>query len=100
MKKLILSGAVFAALTAGSGCLSSRVLGSALQSGDKNVTLVQTQDVYSVAYLFPFMMVHQFWKCSEAPGALTCHKVCNTKGSDLICPATAAGGASTVSTVK
>lgn len=100
MKKLIVSAALVAAAVSGSGCLASRSIGGVVQSAEKNVTLVQTQDLYMFAYLFPMKMVHQFWKCSEAPGTMTCHKVCDAKGSDLTCPATLPGGSTTVSTVK
>lgn len=100
MKKLALSMALFAATLSGSGCLSARHIAGVGQAGDKNVTLVQTADLYSFAYLFPVRMVHQFWKCSEAPGSMTCHKVCDAKGSDLTCPAVLPGGQATVSTVK
>lgn len=85
-----------ALLLAGSGCLSSRRLGGMSASGDKNVTLLQTQDVYSVAYLWPVKAVHQFWKCSEAPGEITCQKSCSADGTDLICPA----GGMTMANIK
>jgi hypothetical protein len=52
----------------GAGCPSSRDMGAVTLSKEKNVTLIQTQDVYSFALLFPIRLVHQFWKCSEAPG--------------------------------
>ncbi|MBL9039341.1 MAG: hypothetical protein JNG84_12555 [Archangium sp.] len=69
-----------------SGCLSSRVMKSVVQSGEKNVTLVQTWDTYSVLMLWPYKATHQFWKCSEVPGSMTCLPVCDAKGSDLMCP--------------
>jgi hypothetical protein len=70
---------------AGSGCLSSRVLKSTVQAGDKNVTLVQTYDTYSILW-WPVSAKHRFWKCSETPGAIDCGRVCDTEGSDLACP--------------
>ena len=74
------------AVVAGSSCLSSRVMKSVVQAGDKNVTLVQTFDTYSIFALWPYAAKHQFWKCTEAPGEMTCTKVCDAKGSDLVCP--------------
>jgi hypothetical protein len=100
MRNVILSACVLASLVSGSGCVSSRTIGGMNQSGEKNITLVETEDIYSVAYIFPFKSVHQFWKCSEAPGTMTCKKVCDVKGSDLTCPFVPVGGTGAVNTVK
>lgn len=96
MKPTTLRCVVMGLALAGSGCLSSRVIVGMGQAGDKNVTLVQTSDVYSFAYAFPVRVVHQFWKCSEAPGTLSCAKSCDTKGSDLTCPAAVGGVGSNI----
>ena len=85
MKKLSFLIVAIAAISS-SGCLSSRVMKSVVQAGDKNVTLVQTFDTYSIMALWPVWATHQFWTCSETPGEMNCAKVCNTKGSDLVCP--------------
>lgn len=77
-----------ALLLGGSGCLSSRALGPMAIARDKNVTLLQTQDTYSFAWMWPVKTVHQFWKCSESPGEISCKKVCSTDGSDLLCQST------------
>ncbi len=101
MKKILFSMMLAAAVVSGSGCLSHRVImGQPAQAADKNVTLVQTMDVYSLAFLFPIRMVHQFWKCGEAPGEMVCNKVCDVKGSDLTCPMTTAGGMNSVSSYQ
>lgn len=105
MKKLIsalpiTAGVAVAVVGVSSGCLASRTIGAMEQSGDKNVTLVETTDVYALAYVLPVRSVQQFWQCSEAPGTMSCKKVCDAKGSDLICPSTAGGDAAANSNVK
>jgi hypothetical protein len=82
-KTLLAAGLAVLALSA-SGCLSGRLIRSVAQSSDKNVTLVETYDMYS--YLIWVTGKHQFWKCSEVPGTMTCLKVCEAKDSDLTCP--------------
>lgn len=99
MKKILVTAALLVGTTSGTGCLASRTIGGMAQAPDKDVTLVQTQDVYALLYLYPVKTVHQFWKCSEAPGTMTCKKVCDTKNSDLVCP-TATLGASNVATIQ
>ena len=93
---LMLSGLVALALST-SGCLTSRTiyrLPSAVQlSSDKNVTLINTQDVYSVAFLWPVRVVDQYWHCTEAPGQINCKKACDGK-TDLTCPSFSLAGAS------
>lgn len=84
LKKTLLAGAIALTAVSSSGCLSSRVIRSVAQSSDKNVTLVETFDLYS--YLIMAVGKHQFWKCSEVPGTMTCQKVCEAKDSDLTCP--------------
>ena len=103
----LIAGASLAALAlGGSGCLSSRVLKSVIQAGDKNVTMVQTVDTFSFI-VWPVRVRQQFWKCSEQPGSITCQKSCTTKDSDLTCPDTwmpgspvPSGGASAGNSVK
>ena len=98
MKKLSLLVVFAVATLGGSSCLTSRVMKSVVQSGDKNVTLVQSYDTYTVLGMFPWAAKHQFWKCNEAPGSMTCAKVCDVDGSDLVCPAI--GAASTINSVQ
>lgn len=85
MRKRMLVVCAMAALS-GSGCLTSRVMKSVVQAGDKNLTLVQTYDVYTALLFWPWAAKHQFWTCSETPGAIACTKACDGGGSDLTCP--------------
>jgi hypothetical protein len=100
MRRSLISTFAIALALAGSGCLSSRFMTRTLQASDKNVTLVQTMDVYSFAYLFPVRLVHQFWKCGESPGEMQCAKVCDVKGSDLTCPMSVPGMSTNVSSFQ
>lgn len=84
-KTLLAAGLAVLALSA-SGCLSGRLIRSVAQSSDKNVTLVETYDRYTYIPGLWFAGKHQFWKCSEVPGTMTCLKVCEAKDSDLTCP--------------
>ncbi|MEW5741911.1 MAG: hypothetical protein AB1938_23555 [Myxococcota bacterium] len=86
LKKLLMVAALAAFAASTSGCLSSRLIRSVAQSGDKNVTLVETYDRYTYIPGLWFSGKHQFWKCSEVPGTMTCQKVCEAKDSDLTCP--------------
>lgn len=84
LKKTLLAAGLVAFALSASGCLSGRLIRSVAQSSDKNVTLVETYDMYS--YLLWVAGKRQFWKCSEVPGTMTCLKVCEAKDSDLTCP--------------
>jgi hypothetical protein len=84
LKKTLLGAGLALVALSSSGCLKSRVIRSMAQSSDKNVTLVETFDLYT--YLVMDIGKHQFWKCGEVPGTITCQKVCDAKGSDLTCP--------------
>lgn len=86
MNSRLMAVACALSLLAGSGCLSSRTLAGMNAAGDKNVTLIQTNDTYSVAFFYPLYAIKQFWKCSEAPGEITCTKVCSANDTDLYCP--------------
>jgi hypothetical protein len=100
MNKLILSLSLVLSLVGGSGCLSSRTIGRVAQAADKNATLVETDDVYSFAFVVPVKTVHQFWQCTESPGTMACKKLCDAKGSDLTCPVSYSGSPASVNTVK
>lgn len=91
MKNIVMALSVAMLALGGSGCLSSRVLKTVVQAGDKNVTLVQTMDTYSFI-VWPIKIRHQFWKCSEAPGQISCDKACSADGVDLTCPDTYVSG--------
>jgi hypothetical protein len=69
-----------------SGCLASRSLLSYRAGGEKTVSFVETADTYNVL-LWPVQRVHQFWKCIEAAGVITCQKECSSTNTDLTCPA-------------
>ncbi len=87
-RKMVAVAALATLAVGGSGCLWSRSLKSVIQSGDKNVTVIQTVDTYGIWFfqIFPTSIRHQFWKCSEQPGAISCKKSCTEKGVDLDCP--------------
>lgn len=86
LKKLSLVATLALMTLSSTGCLYSRNLRSLAQSGDKNVTLAETNDVYMYIFMMWFMAKHQFWKCSEVPGTITCKKECDASSSDLTCP--------------
>jgi hypothetical protein len=87
LKKTLFAATMAITALSTSGCLSGRVLRSVAQSRDKNVTLVETYDRYTYIPWMLYVAKHQFWKCSEVPGTMTCQKVCDAKDSDLLCPA-------------
>lgn len=90
LKKTLLGAGLALVALSSSGCLQSRIIRSVAQSSDKNVTLIETFDLYS--YLIWAQAKHQFWKCGEVPGTISCQKVCDAKESDLTCPAFGAFG--------
>lgn len=69
MKTHLLALAVLVGLLS-SGCLLSRTIVDLSDHPRKDVTLVETVDV------FPFTVKRQFWHCDESAENLTCTKVC------------------------
>ena len=94
MKTLAMALVALTVAVSGSSCLSSRNLKTVIQAAEKNATLVQTMDTYSFI-IWPIKIRHQFWKCNEVPGMITCEKACSTQGSDLTCPDFIVGQGST-----
>lgn len=79
------------------GCLTSRSIGAVIQHGNRNLTLVQTEDTWTYVPAVFAVNKHQFWNCRNDAATLVCSKVCDAPGSDLSCPAQygAAGGSNT-----
>lgn len=81
--KLLAAGVL---LLASTGCLTSRSIRQVSESGDRNLTLIQTQDAWTYIPLFWVVHKHQFWTCRESGDALQCNKACDSKNSQLACP--------------
>lgn len=77
MKNHLLALTVIAGLFS-SGCLLQRTIVDLTDHPQKDITLVQTVDVY------PFSVKRQFWQCNENAENLTCSKVCGGDNK-LVC---------------
>ena len=67
------------------GCLSSRKMANMKVNTNNNVTLVETVDIYSIFYLWPYKVTHQYWACGEDGSNINCKKACDAKDGDLVC---------------
>lgn len=85
--------AAMAVLSLSTGCLTSRSILSVSEAGTRNLTLVQTNDTYTILPGYGYDK-HQFWTCKEDGDVLACKKACDTKNSQLACMAAASTAAS------
>ena len=69
-----------------SGCLTNRRILNVNDHPTKMGTVIETRDTYSVAYIYPFKQVRQFWQCSDQGKTLKCDRICGTANADLECP--------------
>lgn len=61
-----------------SGCLTNRMILRVNDHPTKMGTVIETRDTYTVAYIYPFRQVHQFWQCSDQGKTLKCDRICGT----------------------
>ena len=68
-----------------SGCLTNRRILSVNDHPTKMGTVIETRDSYTIAYIYPFKQVHQFWQCSDKGSTIKCDRICGTN-TQLECP--------------
>ena len=60
-----------------SGCLTNRRILSVNDHPTKMGTVVETRDSYTIAYIYPFKQVRQFWQCSDKGKTIKCDRICD-----------------------
>ena len=82
-----------------SGCLTGRSIVRVEDHPEKQVTKMETMDIYMYFPGIFFVPRHQFWECTQGAGALSCAKTCG-EGTPFTCPMAFGGFGSGASNVR